>query len=229
MGYKGSVPNGTETTQSATIISPKMQQLIVETADALQVSPATIATIISYETGGSMNPMQAGPTTQWGQHRGLIQFGQPQAQQYGVDFSNYDTALASQLGKDGAIVKYALGTGFKPGEHSGLQLYAAVNAGNPTALDASDAGNGGAPGTVEDKWFEQMQPHRAKFAGLNWREGLPDPEAAAKDAAALERKKRADGWAHFAQALEPQKQAPINPITNARTADVEMVDTGIPV
>ena len=75
---------------------------IVETANALGMDPVDLATIISYETGGTFDPSQAGPTTQWGQHRGLIQFGEPQAREYGVDWND---PLGSQLGADGAIAR----------------------------------------------------------------------------------------------------------------------------
>jgi hypothetical protein len=76
---------------------------IIQAARALGINPADLATIISYETGGTFDPTQAGPTTQWGQHRGLIQFGEPQAKANGVDWSN---PVGSQLGPDGAIARY---------------------------------------------------------------------------------------------------------------------------
>ena len=43
---------------------------ILATAAAVGANPVDLATAISYETGGTFNPLQAGPTTQWGQHRG---------------------------------------------------------------------------------------------------------------------------------------------------------------
>lgn len=138
---------------------------IIQTAEAIGADPLDLATAISYETAGTFDPTKAGPTTQWGQHRGLIQFGEPQAQQYGVDFSSPDAALASQLGADGAIAKYFTSSGFKPGM-SGLDLYSTINAGAPGKYNASDANNGGAPGSVADKWQNQMADHRAKAAAL---------------------------------------------------------------
>ena len=138
---------------------------IVQTAQAIGADPLDLATAISYETAGTFDPMKAGPTTQWGQHRGLIQFGEPQAKQHGVDFSSPDAALASQLGPDGAIAGYFRGAGFRPGM-SGLDLYSTINAGAPGRYSASDANNGGAPGSVADKWNNQMQDHRAKAAAL---------------------------------------------------------------
>jgi hypothetical protein len=81
-------------------VSPEIKDGIVQTASALGISPVDLATTISYETGGTFDPTKAGPTTKWGQHRGLIQFGEPQAKQHGVDWSN---PVASQLGANGAV------------------------------------------------------------------------------------------------------------------------------
>jgi hypothetical protein len=129
---------------------------IVETANALGMDPLDLATIISYETGGTFDPTQAGPTTQWGQHRGLIQFGEPQAREYGVDWND---PLNSQLGPDGAVADYYRANGWKPGMGM-LDAYSIVNAGAPGRYSASDANNGGAPGTVADKVNNQMDGHR---------------------------------------------------------------------
>ena len=142
-----------------------MRQLILDRAKDLGMDPRTLATIISYETAGSFDPTKAGPTTQWGQHRGLIQFGEPQAKQYGADFSSPETALNSQLGPDGAVVKYFQGSGWKPGM-SEMDAYSIVNAGGPGRYGASDANNGGAPGTVADKVNNQFGAHRAKADAL---------------------------------------------------------------
>lgn len=135
---------------------------IIETARAIGADPLDLATAISYETAGTFDPTKRGPTTQWGQHRGLIQFGEPQAQQYGVDWND---PLGSQLGPDGAIAKYFRSSGFKPGM-SGLDLYSTINAGAPGRYKASDADNGGAPGDVADKWNNQMAGHREKAMAL---------------------------------------------------------------
>ena len=135
---------------------------IIETANALGMDPVDLATIISYETGGTFNPTQAGPTTQWGQHRGLIQFGEPQARQYGVDWSN---PAGSQLGADGAIARYYRASGWQPGMGM-LDAYSIVNAGGPGRYSASDANNGGAPGTVADKVNNQMAGHRKNALAL---------------------------------------------------------------
>lgn len=135
---------------------------IIETARAIGADPMDLATAISYETAGTFDPTKRGPRTQWGQHRGLIQFGEPQARQHGVDWSN---PVRSQLGPDGAIASYFRSSGFKPGM-SGLDLYSTINAGAPGRYAASDANNGGAPGSVRDKWETQMAGHRQKAMAL---------------------------------------------------------------
>lgn len=135
---------------------------IIETANALGMDPLDLATIISYETAGTFDPTKAGPTTQWGQHRGLIQFGEPQAAQYGV---NWADPVSSQLGADGAIVRYYRDNGWMPGMDM-LDAYSIVNAGAPGRYGASDANNGGAPGTVADKVNGQMDGHRQNALAL---------------------------------------------------------------
>lgn len=136
--------------------------LLNQSAQALGMNPVDLATIISYETAGTFDPTKRGPTTQWGQHRGLIQFGEPQAKQYGVDWSN---PLQSQLGPEGAVVRYFRQNGWQPGMGI-LDAYSIVNAGGPGLYNRSDANNGGAPGTVRDKVEKQFGPHRAKAAAL---------------------------------------------------------------
>lgn len=135
---------------------------IIQTAERLGMDPVDLATIISYETAGSFDPSKRGPRTQWGQHRGLIQFGEPQAQEYGV---NWDDPIGSQLGEGGAVEQYFLKNGWKPG--MGMKdAYSIVNAGAPGLYNRSDANNGGAPGTVADKVNTQMGGHRANAMAL---------------------------------------------------------------
>ena len=139
-----------------------LREGIISSAQALGVNPLDLATAISYETAGTFSPTQSGPTTQWGQHRGLIQFGEPQAQQYGVDWSD---PLGSQLGPQGAVVSYLQDTGVQPGMGL-LDIYSAINAGGVGRYGASDANNGGAPGTVRDKVEQQMTGHRQNALAL---------------------------------------------------------------
>jgi hypothetical protein len=152
----------------AAVMTP--QEMLIEGAKMRGLDPIDVATAISYETGGKFDPMIAGPTTQWGTHRGLIQFGEPQAKQHGVDFSNPDAAWRSQLNPEtGAVWDYLDSTGVKAG--MGLpEIYSAINAGAVGRMNASDANNGGAPGTVADK-VAGMAPHRdkaAQFLGGTW-------------------------------------------------------------
>ena len=158
----------------AAVMTP--QEMLIEGARRRGLDPIDVATAISYETGGKFDPTIAGPTTQWGTHRGLIQFGEPQAKQYGADFSTPEAAWRSQLNpENGAIWNYLDGAGVKPG--MGLpEIYSGINAGSVGRMGASDANNGGAPGTVADK-VASMGPHREKaaaFLGGTW---TPDPNA----------------------------------------------------
>ena len=136
-------------------------QGIREAAAALNMPPEWLATYISYETGGTFDPVKKGPETKWGQHKGLIQFGEPQAMQYGVD---WEDPVGSQLGASGAVVKYFLDRGWKPGM-SFLDGYSIINAGGPGKYSASDANAGGAPGTVADK-VAGMSAHFDKAVAL---------------------------------------------------------------
>lgn len=156
-GYQADLGTG-----STFRISDDLKSGISATAKALQIDPVDLATVISYETKGTFDPTIKGPTTKWGTHRGLIQFGEPQAKQYGVD---WDNPIASQLGENGAIVRYLKDAGVKPGMGL-LDIYSAINAGSVGKPNASDAASGGAPGTVRDKVENQMAGHRAKAEQL---------------------------------------------------------------
>ncbi|MGY2052422.1 hypothetical protein [Methylobacterium sp. JK268] len=137
-----------------------LRSALVTAAGQLGVSPLDLGTVVSYETGGTFDPWQRGPTTKWGTHRGLIQFGEPQAQKYGA-FEGQ--SAADQL--TGPVVSYLRDAGVQPGMGL-LDLYSAVNAGRVGRYDASDAAAGGAPGTVRDKVEMQMDGHRAKAAAI---------------------------------------------------------------
>lgn len=130
---------------------------IRQTAESLGIDPTDLATAISYETGGTFDPTKSGPTTKWGTHKGLIQFGEPQAKEYGVDWKN---PAGSQLGPDGAVAKYLRKAGVKPGMGL-LDVYSAINAGRVGRYNASDEAAGGAKGNVREK-VAGMQDHRKK-------------------------------------------------------------------
>jgi len=149
-------------TSPALNVDPSIRDGIVATAASLGIDPVDLGTAISYETAGTFDPTKRGPTTQWGQHRGLIQFGEPQAKEYGVDWNN---PVGSQLGENGAVANYLRKAGVQPGMGM-LDIYSAINAGSVGKYNASDANNGGAPGTVRDKVEQQMSGHRAKALAL---------------------------------------------------------------
>lgn len=109
----------------------ELARSIYATAQQVGARPNDLASVISYETAGTFDPWKAGPTTKWGQHRGLIQWGEPQARQYGVSAS---TPVAVQMQ---AVAKYLRGRGFRPGMGL-LDLYSTVNAGRPGLYSASD-------------------------------------------------------------------------------------------
>lgn len=133
--------------------NPELATAIIASAGRLGIHPSDLATAISYETAGTFDPWKAGPTTQWGQHRGLIQWGEPQRQKYGV---TEGMPVGAQLE---AAEKYLIDAGVKPGMGL-LDIYSAINAGRVGRYNASDANNGGAPGTVADKVATQMIGHR---------------------------------------------------------------------
>lgn len=174
---------------------------IIATAKELQINPLDLAKAISFETGGTFDPMKRGPTTKWGQHRGLIQFGEPQAAQYGADFSSPMAALQSQLGPNGAIVKFLRASGFKNGM-SGLDLYSTINAGAPGKYGASDTAAGGTWGTVADKWNSQMAGHLQNAERL-----LGDFSGSLGGIA----EKTADVATDFGSGMENMGQSPISP------------------
>lgn len=135
-------------------------QGIFSTANALGINPIDLATAISYETGGTFDPLSIGPTTKYGQHRGFIQFGEPQAKQYGVSFETRPQAISTQLGPGAGIYQYLKKVGVKPG--MGLeQIYSAINTGGVNNLNMTDKAAGGMPGTVAEK-VAGMGPHRQK-------------------------------------------------------------------
>ena len=62
----------------------ELKNAILEESAANGYDPVDVATVYSYETGGTFDPWKRGPRTQHGQHRGLIQWGEQQRRDYGV-------------------------------------------------------------------------------------------------------------------------------------------------
>lgn len=139
--------------------NPELAASIRKHAEANGLDPVDVATVMSYETAGTLDPWKAGPRTQWGQHRGLIQWGEPQAKQYGV---HKDMPVDEQVG---AAMRYLKDRGVKPGAGI-MDIYSAINAGWVGRNNRTDAHNGGAPGTVADKVNNQMAGHRQKALAL---------------------------------------------------------------
>src|SRR4051812_22859354 len=142
-------------------VNPELLEAVRRYAPTIGLTPKELLGIYSYETGGSLDPWQKGPTTKWGQHRGLIQWGEQQAKQYGI---TRDTPVDQQVSQ---TIKYLQDRGFKPGMGL-LEAYSAVNAGGvtPKHQQMRDAAAGGAPGTVTDKVNKQMGPYLAKAEAL---------------------------------------------------------------
>lgn len=130
---------------------------VSELAVAMKLNAKDLLTAISYETGGTFNPAIRGGAGN--QHVGLFQASPYNQQKYGInEFSSVSAQIA-------AMGKYLADAGVKAGDGL-LQIYAAINAGNAKNINASDAKNGGMPGTVLDKVSEQMNDHAAKAEGL---------------------------------------------------------------
>ncbi len=100
-------------------------------AQHLGIDPKDLATTISYETAGTMDPWKAGPHTKWGWHHGLIQWGEPQAKQYGV---GPNSTIGEQMA---AVEHYLRDAGVRSG--MGIKdVYSAINAGHVGKYGASD-------------------------------------------------------------------------------------------
>jgi hypothetical protein len=126
------------------------------TAGNLGIDPVDLATAISYETGGRLDPGLYGGAG--GKYLGLIQFGPAEQKQYGVH------AGQSAVEQMGAVENFLRDRGVKPGMGL-LDVYSTINAGSPGLYNRSDAANGGAPGTVADK-VRSMVGHRQRAASL---------------------------------------------------------------
>tara|TARA_R110000851_G_scaffold41082_2_gene103319 strand:+ start:4184 stop:4954 length:771 start_codon:yes stop_codon:yes gene_type:complete len=133
----------------------EMMDAVNELAAANGWSPQDILTTYSFETDSSMDPWQKGPTTKWGVHRGLIQWGEPQREKYGVtkDMSVRDQVMATGRYFKDRGVKYGDGL---------LPMYASINAGHASKIHASDTAAGGTWGTVLDKVNHQMDGHSSR-------------------------------------------------------------------
>lgn len=138
-------------------MSPELASAIIASSQRLGVDPLHIATVISYETGGKFDPNLWGGKNN--NHLGYIQFGGPEREKYGVKEGQ---TPAEQMA---AVESYLRDRGVKPGMGM-MDIYSTINAGSPGLYNRSDAGNGGAPGTVADKVNSQMASHRENAVRL---------------------------------------------------------------
>lgn len=194
--------------------SAELARGIQKTGADLGVAPDDLATAISYETGGTMHPWKRGPTTRWGQHRGLIQWGEPQRDYYKV---NETTSITDQME---AVTKYLRDRGVKPGHGLG-HIYSAINAGNasPRYWNRTDAHAGGAPGTVADKVQGMSRTHAGALSRLEQAGGVA--AGAGGRAGALPKYTPGSGDAPGmgnAGALSPERAAADQQAVNANVA-----------
>lgn len=106
-------------------------------------NPEDLVAIVSYETGGTFNPWQKGSSEKT-QTRGLFQWIPENVEKYEISPT---MTIAEQME---AGARYLMDRGVKPGDGL-LPMYAAVNAGHASRVNASDFKNGGRPGTVAQK------------------------------------------------------------------------------
>lgn len=123
-------------------------QALVSHSNSLGLNPYDIATLISYETGGTFNPGVRGGKNN--AHVGLIQFGAEEQRKYGIKpgmtFEQQMVAVAGYLKDRGA----------RPGDDL-LTLYKIVNGGNRNVSSKASDGNG----TIE----QHVARMRAEHAG----------------------------------------------------------------
>lgn len=147
--------------------NPSLADAIRSMAAQRGLDPIDVATAVSYETKGTFNPEIWGGAGN--KYFGLMQASPDNQRRYkvgpGVSGAEQVTALGD----------YLRDRGVKPGMGL-LDIYSAINAGRPGLYNASDANNGGAPGTVADK-VRGMAAHRMR-ASLLLDGKLPDMQAA---------------------------------------------------
>lgn len=131
-------------------MNEELARAIVASAGRLGTTPLDLGTVISYES--RFKPEIWGGAG--GKHFGFIQAGPEERERYGIKPGQ---TVSEQMS---GVERYLVDRGFKPGMGL-LDLYSTINAGRPGRYGASDAANGGMPGTVADKVANQMGGHRA--------------------------------------------------------------------
>ena len=121
-------------------------KVATDIASRFGLSPVDVASVISYETGGTFSSTVMGGKN--GQYMGLIQFGPSERAKYGI------TAKSSPEQWSTAVGNFLEDRGFKKGMGV-LDLYSTINAGSPGRYNASD-GNG----TVRSHTEKILSEHR---------------------------------------------------------------------
>ncbi|QRE76479.1 hypothetical protein [Methylobacterium aquaticum] len=148
------------------------REALIASAERMGLPPVHWGGLMSYESG--LNPNRWGGAG--GRHVGLIQFGPAEQKAFGVTGNE---TFQEQLPKAEAFM---LSRGYQPGMGL-MQAYSTVNAGSPGRLNASDAKNGGMPGTVADKVNNQFGPHFKRAAAFLGGDFTPTMPAGTNDAA----------------------------------------------
>lgn len=152
---EGYIAGGRVPTQRTAAEVEELVRATTDLARQMGLNARDLLAVMSFETGGTLDPWQRGPTTQWGQHRGLIQWGEPQRARYGVSESSTITEQVMAAGR------YLADAGVQAGDGI-AQVYAAVLAGDARRLNASDVNNGGVIRNVtEAVTGEQFRGHIA--------------------------------------------------------------------
>jgi len=196
--------------QRHSTVDPNSQrQAIEQGASELGINPVDYATAMSYESGGTFDPWQRGPVTKWGQHRGTIQYGEPQQKQYGVfpgqSFEDQVTRSNVQYLKDKGVQP---GMGFD-------QIYAAINGGSVKKNLATQDANTGR--SIADNIRLAQRDHRNKVLQRFW--GGQEP---LDDFAKFQQDQKPDDFQQFLAERPnipqdipqdiPQQPAPVAPV-----------------
>ena len=106
------------------------QQYLVQQAKAKGINPLDLATVMAHETGGKFNPDVWGG--KGGRYYGLLQFGDNERKQFGVNSLNPSAENQIDAG-----LNFLAARGFKPGM-SRMDMYSTVLAGSPGHNNRAD-------------------------------------------------------------------------------------------
>ena len=140
----------------------ELVRAVTALAEQMDISARDLLAVMSFETKGELRPDTMGPVTEkWGQHFGLIQWGERgAAKRYGV---SPDDSITQQVIAAG---KYLQDAGVKAGDNL-ASIYAAVLSGDARKVYASDLAAGGVVGNVTEATSgDQFAGHIARADGL---------------------------------------------------------------